>query len=184
MTTQLAGPSKAWTVTPPPKRAWVTVWVIALAPLLFLLIALALEPEAATATGFLIAFGGSLALGAFLLACMRRREVRVEDGELRVSAAFYTRRVRVAELDLPAARIVDLREQHGLRLRWRTNGYSVPGFHAGHYRLRDGSRAFCLLTEPSPVLMLSERSGRRLLLSLEQPRSLLEALHGGNTDAR
>ncbi|GAA4781384.1 PH domain-containing protein [Lysobacter hankyongensis] len=107
---------------------------------------------------------------------VRRRRVALEDDRLQIAGSMHGRTVRVAELDLAAARIVDLAEATALRPRFKTFGTSMPGFHAGHFRLRDRSQAFVLITGRSKVLMLPERGGRRLLLSLEKPQALLDAL--------
>lgn len=107
---------------------------------------------------------------------LRRRRVTLEDDRLHIVGSMHTIRVRAAELDLAAARIVDLAEATALRPMFKTFGTSMPGFHAGHFRLRDRSRAFVLITDRSKVLMLPERGGRRLLLSLEKPQALLDAL--------
>ena len=54
----------------------------------------------------------------------------------------------------------------------------MPGFHAGRFRLREKfGKAFCLLTDRHRVLWLPLRDGKdQLLLSLEQPQALLDAL--------
>ena len=55
-------------------------------------------------------------------------------------------------------------------------GTSMPGYRAGHFRLRDRRRAFVLVTRREKLLALPERNGRMLLLSLKQPQALLDAL--------
>lgn len=117
---------------------------------------------------------------AFLLLAMRRRAAELRTGMLEVRAAMYRKRVAVAELDLPRARIVNLDERTELRPWLKSNGMSMPGFHAGHFRLRgDFGKAFCLLTQRERVLWLPLRDGKQqLLLSLERPQALLDALRG------
>ena len=114
----------------------------------------------------------------FLLLAMRRRSVALRDGVLEVRAALYRKRVAVAELDLERARIVSLEERTELRPWLKSNGMSMPGFHAGHFRLRgDFGKAFCLLTQRERVLWLPLRDGKQqLLLSLERSQALLDAL--------
>ena len=63
-----------------------------------------------------------------------------------------------------------------LRPLLNTFGTAMPGYSAGHFRLRDRSRGFLLLTDRRKVLALPERGGRTLLLSLERPQALLDAL--------
>nr|WP_238346378.1 hypothetical protein [Luteimonas saliphila] len=122
-------------------------------------------------TPFLVA----LLLVAPLLA-LRRRRIAVEGDELVVAAAIYTRRVRVEALDLEHARIVDLGEHTALKPVLGLNRFGLPGFHAGHYLLRNRQRAFCLLTARDRVLVIPQRDGKLLLLSPDRPHDLLALL--------
>lgn len=119
---------------------------------------------------------------AFLLLAMRRRSVTLQDGVLDVRAAMYRKRVAVTELDLERARAVNLAERTELRPWLKSNGMSMPGFHSGHFRLRgDFGKAFCLLTQRERVLWLPLRDGKQqLLLSLERPQALLDALRAAH----
>jgi len=112
---------------------------------------------------------------AVSLAYLRKR-ITLDAGGLVVRSTFYTRSVAIGSLQLERARIVDLGEHRALKPALKTNGYSLPGFRSGHYRMGDGSKAFCLITDPSRVLVLPLRDGAQLLLSPEQPRALLDAL--------
>jgi hypothetical protein len=109
---------------------------------------------------------------------MKRRSVTLTSATLEVRAAMYKKCVAVAELDLEKARIVNLHERTELRPWLKTNGMSTPGFDAGHFRLREHfGKAFCLLTDRTRVLWLPLRDGKsQLLLSLERPQALLDAL--------
>jgi len=134
--------------------------------------------------------GALLALPILLLAAtviavvMRRRSVRLEGATLHMAAGMHNRKVAVAGLDLAGARIVDLAEHKALRPLFKSFGTSLPGYHAGHFRLRDRSRAFVLVTDARRVLVLPERSGHRLLLSLRHPQALLDALAASPTAGR
>ena len=107
---------------------------------------------------------------------MWRREASFDGKRLRVKAAWYTRESPLSEFDLAAARVVDVREHTELKPRLKTNGYALPGFQAGHFRLRDRRKAFCLVTDPSKVLALPHADGRVWLLSLEHPQPVLDIL--------
>lgn len=119
-----------------------------------------------------------LAVIALLWVALTRRRVRLHEGTLEVVAGLNSRRVPVADIDLAQARIVDLDEHGELRPGLKTFGTSTPGYHAGHFRMRDGKPAFVLLTGRQRVLLLPVRDGKRLLLSLAQPQALLNALAG------
>lgn len=121
-------------------------------------------------------FGMALAVvGPFIL--LQYRRVRIVDGMLTVVAAsFFTHKVSPSDLDLDKARIVDLDEYDEFKPRLRLWGMGLPGFSAGHFLLRNRARAFCLLTRREKALVLPRRDGRVVLLSLEQPQTLLDAL--------
>ena len=120
-----------------------------------------------------------LALGAVLVGVtLTRRRVELENGELRIAAGLNSRRIDVSKLQLDQAAIIDLTKRRELRPFWRTFGTGLPGYRAGHYRLRNGTRAFVLVTDTRRVLALPEQDGRMVLLSLAQPQALLDAIAG------
>lgn len=168
--------SQSFEVSPPGRLAW--SMLVLLGGVLPLTIIGTLWLSGRPAHGVLPAVVLIPLLLAFLLLAMRRRAVALKDGMLDVRAAMYRKRVAVTELDLPRARIVDLGERTELRPWLKSNGMAMPGFHAGHFRLRgDFGKAFCLLTQRERVLWLPLRDGKQqLLLSLEQPQALLDAL--------
>lgn len=118
----------------------------------------------------------SLAIIGVLVLILRRRHVRIDNDTLVIAAGLNTRRVAIGDLDPASARVVDLRERMQYKPAIKLFGTRVPGLSMGHFRLRDRSRAFVLVTDPTRVLLLDERSGRHLLLSLENPQALLAAL--------
>ena len=112
----------------------------------------------------------ALVLGVSLLA-MKRRSVALVDNVLDVRAALFRERTPTADIDLERARV-------DLRPALKTMGMSLPGFHAGRFRLRGKLvKAFCLITDRSRVLWLPLHNGKdQLLLSVERPQDLLDAL--------
>jgi hypothetical protein len=122
----------------------------------------------------------TLPMALWLHRSLARSGVTFDGGQLDIRAGWYRLTLSPRELDLDKARIVDLDEHVEYRPSLKTNAIALPGFRAGHFRLRDWRRkAFCLLTARQRVLVLPERSGRTLLLSLREPRSLLDALRAG-----
>jgi hypothetical protein len=114
--------------------------------------------------------------GALIVWSVRRRYVVLDNDLLTIAAGLNTARVPIADLDIAAASIVDLTGHATLRPGLKSFGTSMPGYHAGHFRLRNRSRAFIALTDRTKVLALPQSSGRMLLLSLERPQALLDAL--------
>lgn len=111
---------------------------------------------------------------------LKRKRVLLEGDRLQVVAGLFSHSVAAAAIDLDRARIVDLDERTELRPAIKIFGMSLPGYHAGHFRLRQKlGKAFCLVTDRRRVLWLPLRDGKQqLLLSLEHPQALLDALRG------
>ncbi|WP_305805488.1 PH domain-containing protein [Stenotrophomonas sp. YIM B06876] len=106
----------------------------------------------------------------------RRRRIMIDGSTLQISAMLYRKRIELAALEMDRARVIDLAEHTELKPARKTNGLQIPGVRAGHYRMRDGGKAFCLVTDNSRVLLLPLRDGSRVLLSPENPRQLLQDL--------
>lgn len=168
--------SEDFPLAPIGRSAWLWLWI----PLLL--------ASTVVVSGVLSGYRGSalymflltipfLALaGAGLSLIVRRRRIRLNNRELRITATFYTRKVTVEAIDLACARVMSLDEHTELKPRFKTNGFGVPGFYAGHFRLRNLSKAFCLITDHTQVLSLPLRDGSLVLLSPEKPRVLLDRL--------
>jgi hypothetical protein len=117
-----------------------------------------------------------LALWAWLDKAMRRHRLALSAGSLEVKTSFYSRLVPLSELRLDEARVVDLDERTEFRPRVKTNGYSVPGFHSGHFRLRNREKAFVAIVGERRALWLPAVHGAGLLLQPQQPDALLNRL--------
>ncbi|WP_290889798.1 hypothetical protein [Arenimonas sp.] len=124
----------------------------------------------------LVVQAAAAAVSLTIVLPMWRREAAFDGKHLRVKATFYTRQSALSEFDLAAARVVDLREHTELKPTLKTNGFAVPGLQAGHFRLRDKRKAFCLLTDPARVLCLPHADGRVWMLSLTHPQAVLDIL--------
>ncbi len=112
-----------------------------------------------------------------LYVSLAHRRIAVDGDTLVVSAALiFSRKVPIRELTLDKARILDLDEHTGFKPMLQLGGFSLPGYNAGHYLLRNRSRAFCLLSARRRVLLLPESNGKLILLSAENPQALLDAL--------
>ena len=157
---------------------WSMLWIWV--PLIAAILVIVCSRGQATAQANIAASGSLLlfllVLGAALTWLYGRRRIGLQGRELQITATLYRKRVPVDALDLANARIVDLAEHTDLRPLFKTNGFGMPGFAAGHFRLRDMRKAFCLLTDRSRMLALPLRDGTLLLLSPEKPQALLQQL--------
>jgi hypothetical protein len=153
---------------------WIWIPLIAVGAIILFARGQAVGLASIAASGFHLLF--LLGLGAALTWAYGRRRIGLHGRELQVTATLYRKRVPIDAMDLANARIVDLAEHTDLRPLFKTNGFGMPGFVAGHFRLRDLRKVFCLLTDRSRALALPLRDGTWLLLSPEKPQALLQRL--------
>lgn len=111
-----------------------------------------------------------------LLVSILRRKVIFDGETLDIRAGLNRARVVKLALNIAAARIVDLDTHPDLRIGIKVIGTHMPGYHAGHFRQIGGSKVFALVTDKRRVLVIPEHTGRLLMLSLENPQALLDAL--------
>lgn len=115
-------------------------------------------------------------VGTVLTLALRRRSIVLDNRELHVRATFYTKKLSVETIDLEKARVLSLEEHTDLAPMLKTNGFSLPGLKAGHFRLRNLGKAFCLVTDRTRVLILPLRNGGMVLLSPARPADVLARL--------
>ena len=178
---------RTFEVIPPPTYA--TAFLVVLGGVLPLLIIVGMlwfrRMDSEGLIRFIPVLVGVAALMGLSLLAMKRRSVALVDAILDVRAALFHARTPVADLDLERARVVDLADRMDLRPAVKMLGMSLPGFHAGRFRLRGKlAKAFCLITDRQRVLWLPLRNGKdQLLLSVDRPQALLEVLRA-TMDAR
>lgn len=118
----------------------------------------------------------TLAIWFGLTRLMRRHRLQLHAGGLEVVTTFYRTRVGLDALRLDQARVADLGERTELKPLLRSNGFSVPGFRSGWYRLRNGRRTFVAGVGERRWLWLPTTGKHDLLLQPRDPQRLLERL--------
>lgn len=104
------------------------------------------------------------------------RRYRLTPEGLRLRSLPFPRTVAVSRFDLDRAEIVDLAKRPELAPRFKIAGTRLPGLRSGRFILRDKRRASVFLTSPDKVLVLPLRDGSVVMLSLQRPEALLQAL--------
>lgn len=105
-----------------------------------------------------------------------RRKVMIDGDTLHIVAGLNQTRVALSALLPQQARIIDLDTRPENRLGFKRFGTSMPGYHAGHFSQIGGNKVFALVTGKHGVLVLPERDGRLLMLSMEKPQAMLDAI--------
>ena len=142
-----------------------------------------LAPLGATGLAFAVTIAVTLPLAWFLLRAMHRNRICIDDGALLIHTSLYRQRIALGELDLAAARVLSLDEHREWRPLLKTNGFSLPGYHSGHFRLRNRKKAFCAVTGDGRVTVIPRRDGAVLLIAFRQPEQALAQLREARGNA-
>jgi Bacterial PH domain len=93
------------------------------------------------------------------------------------AAVVYEYKAELSEFNLTKARAGSYSSIEEAELGLRLNGISIPGYSAGKFSRAGGGTVFALLTDRSRVLYLPAKAGPSLLVSVDDPESLLTRLH-------
>jgi hypothetical protein len=119
-----------------------------------------------------------------------RRDLRLDASGLDIRTTLYRRRIALPDLDLAAARVIDIDEHPQCKPLLKSNGVSLPGFRSGWFRSRAFTKLFVATAGGSRLLWLPTKLGYTLLLQPVSPGGLLDVLkqraaeHAATGDAR
>ena len=105
-----------------------------------------------------------------------RHDLRISPEGLDIKTTMYRRRVGWAELDLSAARVIDIDEHPENKPLLKSNGVAIPGFRSGWFRSRAFAKLFVATAGGSRLLWLPTTLGYTLLLQPRNPGALLDQL--------
>lgn len=112
----------------------------------------------------------------FLNRAMSRHRIEWQTDGFTVLTSFYKQAYLHRDLLLDAASIINLENDKEHRPILKTNGYAVPGFKSGWFRLRNKQSAFCAIGPGRKILMIPTNKGHCLMLGTLTPDKTLEQL--------
>lgn len=107
---------------------------------------------------------------------IRRVGARIDGDRLCIDCGIGRGDFALADLAAHGLEEIELAKHPRYRPRLRTWGIGLPGLSSGWFRLRNGDKALCILTDRRKASMLRATDGTRILLSLADPRPLRESL--------
>lgn len=122
-------------------------------------------------------FGVFALFFAWLLAQLHRCRLILEPTALRFEVPWYSRRIALDQIDRAGVRLIDDAIAAEWKLTWRINGIGLPGFLVGWFSSTGRKRVLAARTQGVEVLIPTTK-GFTLLVSLEDPKAFLDALHG------
>ena len=102
--------------------------------------------------------------------------VEVDDGFLTIKSLFYGKRIAVGDIRVNDIRPLDLNNDAGYAVKWRTNGIGLPGYHVGWMKLDNGNKALVYLTDNTNVVLIPTND-YDILISASDSAGMTEALH-------
>ncbi|MEO7149784.1 MAG: hypothetical protein ABIY40_07605 [Rhodanobacteraceae bacterium] len=111
-----------------------------------------------------------------IAARIRRAGVALNAQGIGIDSGFGSRLVALQRLAPRGVREIDLTQHPEIRPLLKTWGIGLPGFQTGWFRLRDGRKALCLITDRTRVSLLEDETGLVYLVSLDDPAPLRRAL--------
>ena len=114
-----------------------------------------------------------------LLRIVSRARATIEGDHLVMQTGVGKKRIALANLRRNGLQVVNLARHPELMPRVRVWGAGMAGLSTGWFKLRNGEKAVCLLTDLAHVCYLrSDADNLSVMLSLQNPASLKAALDG------
>ncbi len=125
---------------------------------------------------FILPFGAlAMLLSCWLVYKQETATLEIRNDAVLIHAGWYSQEIPKPELRLEEARFINLEEERQLQPVARTNGTGAPGLSAGWFILRNGDKAFLLVTRKNNILYLPTQD-YILLVSLKKPEEFLDSL--------
>lgn len=103
-----------------------------------------------------------------------RRSCRIDNGGLHITAAFYSLRVAIDDIE-GVPQVSNIKRDRERQPVSKTNGISLFGFHLGWFKLRNGEKCFMYVTGGSAVY-LRTTAGFSMLLNVRSPSAMITEL--------
>jgi hypothetical protein len=106
----------------------------------------------------------------------RHTSVEISSEGVKINGGVYGRKIPLGELIADQASVVDLETDTGLKLSRRTNGIGMPGYSAGWFKTKNGTKVLAFVTDRKRVVYLPTRQNYSVLLSVESPEAVVNAV--------
>jgi hypothetical protein len=117
-----------------------------------------------------------VAIFVWLTVSSKNVRFEVSENGLNIAGVMYGRNIPRASLVADGVRVLNLHRDREYGLRWRTNGAGLPGFSAGWFKLRNGEKSLCFVTDSHRVVYVPTTEGYSVLISVPEPEAFKTAL--------
>jgi len=117
-----------------------------------------------------------LVLMIWLAWSMQHVRFTVSPEGLRLQGDLYGRLIPLSSLKLDDAVVTNLDTDKDHQPKVRTMGTGLPGYSAGWFKLRNGTKALLYVTDRSHVVRIPTTEGYTIMLSVADPTALIAEL--------
>jgi hypothetical protein len=118
----------------------------------------------------------ALVLMIWLPWSMQHVRFTVSPEGLRLQGDLYGRLIPLSSLKLDDAVVTNLNTDKDHQPKLRTMGTGLPGYSAGWFKLRNGTKALLYVTDRSHVVRIPTTEGYTIMLSVADPAALIAEL--------
>lgn len=118
----------------------------------------------------------ALVLMIWLAWSMQHVRFTVSAEGLRLQGDLYGRLIPLSSLKLDDAVVTNLNTDKDHQPKLRTMGTGLPGYSAGWFKLRNGTKALLYVTDRSHVVRIPTTEGYTIMLSVADPAALIAEL--------
>lgn len=125
---------------------------------------------------FVLIVVGIVALLVFIMWRAQHTEFVVTEHEIAIKGVIFSRRIPMSAVVADSISVESLTKPSPYALSYRTKGTSVPGYHAGWFRMKNGGKALAYVTAKERVVVVPTTAGYTLLASAADPDGFIAKL--------
>lgn len=170
--------SKSFQLSPVGSAVYLVIGLLTVFPIAIFMLIIWNEGSAFdNISGWLLGliFGLGPAILIRLTLGVRNPKVTLDHSGLSIKVSFINKNWPLSELDGSHAKTIDLRNQKGLKPKWKLWGAAMPGLSTGTFKLYNGDKAHVYITDKSKIVYIPTQNGT-ILLSLVRPKEFLDTL--------
>jgi hypothetical protein len=119
---------------------------------------------------------GVLVLMIWLAWSMQHALFTVSKDGLRLQGDLWGRTIPLQSLILDEAIVTNLNTDKDHQPKWRTMGTGLPGYAAGWFKLRNGTKGLLYVTDRTRVARIPTTEGYMVMLSVSDPAAFIDTL--------
>jgi hypothetical protein len=119
---------------------------------------------------------GLLFLMGWLAWSMQHALFTVSKDGLRLQGDLWGRTIPLQSLILDEAIVTNLNTDKDHQPKWRTMGTGLPGYAAGWFKLRNGTKGLLYVTDRTRVARIPTTEGYTVMLSVSDPAAFIDTL--------